>query len=155
MPMASAAASVAEEPEIFFVSRRALEALREQLRQGDGKVDGALVGELARPEDLPDDEVMVPVDMRGAGGVYDDVAQLVRILGPRGAAEAFARADDYFRANKDGEPAEDRLGPVTALEWREAAENDDSDEGGEDSDEGALDEAEGAVEPGAKRARPC
>merc|ERR1719499_2359354 len=107
-----------------------------------------MVNELTFPENLKDDEIMVPVDMRGVGGDFDDVEQMVEKLGPKGTAEAFIKAAEYFKANKDNEPEDERPKPMTAAEWKKVLEEDDA-EGeeeellleGEEEEEG-LDEPE-------------
>merc|ERR1712039_165547 len=106
------------------------------------------VNELTFPENLDDAEVMIPVDMRGVGAEYDDVEQMVEKLGAKGTAEAFVKAAEYFNANKDNEPEDERPKPMTAKEWRKILEEQD-DEGeeeelpeGEEEEEGLLDEGE-------------
>merc|ERR1711948_138516 len=108
---------------------------------------------------LAEDELMVPVDMRGVGGDYDDVEQMVEKLGPKGTVEAFIKAADYFDANKDGEPEEERPKPMTAAEWKQVLEEGD-DEGeeeelleGEEEEDLEDPEEEGGDEPDAKKAR--
>merc|ERR1719510_2033676 len=107
-----------------------------------------MINELTFPENLKDDEVMVPVDMRGVGGDYDDVEQMVEKLGPKGTAEAFIKAAEYFEANKDGEPEEERPKLMTAAEWRKVLEEDEDEYGNEeDFGEGEEEEAEDLEEP--------
>merc|ERR1712187_1094473 len=90
------------------------------------------VNELTFPEKLADDEMMVPVDMRGVGEDFDDVEQMLEKLGPKGTAEAFVKAKEYFDANKDKEPEDERPKPMTAKEWREILEEDAAFEGEEE-----------------------
>merc|ERR1719507_2480158 len=109
---------------------------------------------------------MIPVDMRGVGTEFADIEDMVKELGFVGAAEAFVKARDYFVANKDKVPEEERKGPMTAADWKSAlAEYGDSLEGeesdiiseegeeeeGEEEDE--EDDEEGAEEPAAKEAK--
>merc|ERR1712187_920071 len=101
----------------------------------------------------------VPVDMRGVEEDFDDVEQMVEKLGPKGAAEAFLKAKEYFDANKDGEPEEERPKPMTAAEWQQFLEEGD-DEGeeeelleGEEEEDLEDPEEEGGDEPDAKKAR--
>ena len=128
--------------DIFYVCKKALGVVREKLKSGDGITD-ADVEELAFPEKLQDDELMVPVDMRGVGEDYDDVEEMTKKLGAKGAAEAFVKAADYFDANKDKEPEDERPQPMTAKEWKQVLADDD-DEGEEEDllDEGDEEEAE-------------
>merc|ERR1719254_83690 len=91
--------------DIFYVCKKALEAGKDKVKKGE-EVSQALVYELTHPEQLADDELMVPVDMRGVGEQYDDVDHMVEKLGLKGTVEAFIKAADYFDANKDGETEE-------------------------------------------------
>merc|ERR1711957_23595 len=106
---------------------------------------------------------MVPVDMRGIGKDFDDVEQMVEELGAKGAAEAFQKAYEYFNANKDKEPEDERPKPMTLKEWRDILEDGQMGEGeeegllmeGEEEDfMGQEDgEEEGDDEPAAKKAK--
>merc|ERR1712232_363705 len=127
----------------------ALATGREKVQKGE-EVAQPLVDELTQPEQLADDELMVPVDMRGVGADYDDVDQMVEKLGPKGTVEAFIKAADYFDANKDGEPEEERPKPMTAAEWKSLLEDDMLDEGMFEGEEEELDEDD---EPEAKKAK--
>merc|ERR1719160_1568653 len=88
--------------------------------------------------------------MRGVGEDFDDVEQMVEKLGPKGTAEAFIKAAEYFEANKDKEPEDERPKPMTAAEWKKVLEEDDME--GEEEDfldeegEEEIDE-EGEEEP--------
>merc|ERR1712190_183984 len=110
------------------------------------------------PENIADEEIMVPVDMRGVEQDFDDVEQMVEKLGPQGAAEAFLKAKEYFDANKDGEAEEERPKPMTAAEWKQVLEEDD-DEGEEEEllegeeEENLEDPEEEEGEPDPKRAK--
>merc|ERR1719436_443613 len=99
---------------------------------------------------------MVPVDMRGVGEDFDDVEGMVEKLGPKGTAEAFVKAREYFDANKDKEPDDERPKEMTAGEWKQVLQEEGDDlEGEEEDEEEELDdeEAEGdAAEPAAKKA---
>merc|ERR1719266_810980 len=102
---------------------------------------------------------MVPVDMRGVGGEFDDVEQMVEKLGPKGTAEAFIKASDYFEANKDGEPENERPKPMTAAEWKKVLEEDDAEgeeeedflEGEEEEVDDDLEDEDDGAEPAAKK----
>merc|ERR1712185_703802 len=81
------------------------------------------VDQLTFPEQLADDAMMVPVDMRGIEEEFQDVEEMVEKLGPKGAAEAFVKARDYFEKNrKEGD--EDAAKPMTAAEWKQVLEED-------------------------------
>merc|ERR1719188_1236127 len=130
--------------DIFYVHKKSLESLKEKLKK--------------------DAEIMMPVDMRGVGEDFDDVEQMVEKLGPKGTAEAFVKAKEYFDANKDKEEESERAAPMTAAEWRKVLEDDvegEEEEMMEDEEEDCLedpeeeDEAndEDAKEPEAKKAK--
>jgi len=150
-------AAAEEEPDmpdgqdIFYVCQKALNSLQEKIKKGE-EVSQDLVNELTFPENLADDEVMVPVDMRGVGEEFEDVESMVEKLGPKGTAEAFIKAREYFEANKDGEPEDERAKPMTAAEWKQVLEEDLDDEGEEEDfledDEEDLEEGEEEVEEG-------
>lgn len=105
------------EHEIFYISEKTLKALKEKL--GDGKeITTEDVSNLTQPGNLPDEELMVPVDMRAVEDNYDDVDQMIGKLGPNGAAEAFVKARERFKQDKTM-PEGERPQPKTAKEWRE------------------------------------
>merc|ERR1740120_4823 len=98
--------------------------------------------------------MMIPVDMRGVGEDFDDVEQMVEKLGAKGTVEAFIKAAEYFDANKDNEPEEERPKPMTAAEWKSVLEDDDSFDGLEGEEEDFLEEAEEeGDEPASKKAK--
>merc|ERR1712135_57331 len=113
--------------DIFYVCKKTLLSVREKLEKGEAVTD-ADVEELAFPEKLADDEMMLPVDMRGVGEEFEDVAQMTAKLGAKGTAEAFVKAADYFDANKDKEPEEEHL--LDEGDEEEEAELDEADEEG-------------------------
>mmetsp|Transcript_23224 Transcript_23224/g.34855 ORF Transcript_23224/g.34855 Transcript_23224/m.34855 type:complete len:171 (+) Transcript_23224:72-584(+) len=152
-----------EEGDYFYVCKRAFEAVQQRLKKGE-EITQEAVNELAFPDDLPDDEMMVCVDMTGAGGEYEDVEQMVEKLGPKGAAEAFVKAFEHFEKCKEKIPEEDRPKPMTAKEWRSVLEADNDMEGEEEdaledeeeedgSLEGDEEEDEAASEPASKKAK--
>mmetsp|Transcript_87638 Transcript_87638/g.253096 ORF Transcript_87638/g.253096 Transcript_87638/m.253096 type:complete len:157 (+) Transcript_87638:84-554(+) len=139
-------------PDIFYVPKKSLERLSEKVKKGEEVTQDEL-GDLISPEKVPDDEVMVPVDMRGVGQDFEDVDEMVSKLGPKGTVEAFVKAKAHFDASKDDE--EDRPQEMTAAQWREVlAANDAEGEEEELLDEDLeeeLDEEDG--EPAAKKAK--
>mmetsp|Transcript_98508 Transcript_98508/g.261764 ORF Transcript_98508/g.261764 Transcript_98508/m.261764 type:complete len:168 (-) Transcript_98508:134-637(-) len=150
-----------DEGDYFYVCKRGLDAVKQKLEKGE-EITQQAVDELAFPDGLADDETMVPVDMKGAGGEYDDVEQMVQKLGPKGAAEAFVKAHEYFEKAKESIPEEDRPKPMTAIEWKSVLNEEDDMEGEEEDlleDEEEEDELEGeeeeddAAEPASKKAK--
>merc|ERR1712129_638346 len=135
----------------------ALDSVREKLKKGE-EVTQADVEVLAFPEGLADTELMVPVDMRGAGGDFEDVEQMVEKLGPKGAAEAFVKAADHFEKTKDSLPEDER--PKAMLEEEDDMEGEEEEllegeeeELGEDGEEEGGEDDKGAEEPAAKKAK--
>merc|ERR1712139_5764 len=80
------------------------------------------VDKMTFPENLPDDAMMVPVDMRGVEEEFADVEEMVEKLGPKGAAEAFVKARDYFEKNK--KEGDEEAKPMTAKDWKAVLEED-------------------------------
>jgi len=78
------------------------------------------VDRLTFPENLEDDAMMVPVDMRGVESEFEDVEEMVEKLGAKGAAEGFIKARDYFEKNNKDEEQK----PMTAKDWRAVLEED-------------------------------
>merc|ERR1719517_31660 len=114
-----AAEEVGDSQDIFYVHKKTLEDLKEKVKKNEAdEITKEQVNELTFPENLADEEIMVPVDMRGVGEDFDDVEQMVEKLGPKGAVEAFVKAAEYFAANKDGEKEEELPKQMTAAEWR-------------------------------------
>merc|ERR1712039_135745 len=128
----------------------------EKVKKGE-EIAQDLLNELTFPEKLADEEMMIPVDMRGVGAEYDDVEQMVEKLGAKGTAEAFIKAAEYFDANKDNEPEDERPKPMTAAEWKQVLEDDGSMLEGEEEElleEGEEEErGEDEGEPAAKKAK--
>lgn len=126
--------------------------------------------ELVMIDGIPDEEIMVPVDMKAVDESFEDVEQMIEKLGPKGTIEAFVKARELFEKNEDGEPEEERPKEMTAKEWREVLEEDELDEDGEDEfglmegeeeefldmeggEEELDDDEEEAEEPPAKKAK--
>lgn len=129
-----------DSPDYFYVCKRALADVREKLKKGE-EITKEKVGELTSPENLDDDEVMVPVDMCGVSEKFDDVEQMVEELGPKGTAEALVKAADNFEAHKDQLKEDECPKEMTAKEWRAVLEEDE-DEEGEEEESGEGEEPE-------------
>eukprot|EP00427_Karlodinium_veneficum_P021086 CAMPEP_0169109170 /NCGR_PEP_ID=MMETSP1015-20121227/25822_1 /TAXON_ID=342587 /ORGANISM="Karlodinium micrum, Strain CCMP2283" /LENGTH=163 /DNA_ID=CAMNT_0009170849 /DNA_START=63 /DNA_END=554 /DNA_ORIENTATION=+ len=152
-----------DDQDIFYVAEEMLSTLKKRLADKDASFTKEDIDKLTQPDDLADDAMMVPVDMRGVGEEFDDVEAMVEKLGAKAAFEAFLKAREYFEANKDGESEEDRPKPMTAKEWKDVLQDDDMDllmEGEEeelDLLEGEEEEPDGSEEdegePEAKKAK--
>mmetsp|Transcript_15329 Transcript_15329/g.48309 ORF Transcript_15329/g.48309 Transcript_15329/m.48309 type:complete len:187 (-) Transcript_15329:184-744(-) len=134
-------AEIVNVPEILFVCKEALKECREKLKTG-GDIDKALAAKLVSSE-LPDEEIMVPVDMRGVGDELDvGIEDMVEKLGAKRTAECLVKCAEYFEANKDNDPEEERPPEMTAAEVREAMFSDDESLEGEEEEEEELEEDE-------------
>lgn len=156
---------IEEGQDLYYVPEKALNGMKAELK--GAKTPAGVqphLDMLLDPEKVPDEENMLPVDMRGVEQDFDSIEDMIEKLGAVGAAEAFVKAREYFEANKDGEPADERPGPMTAAEWKQALneEADDLLEGEEEEDsvfgegdEEEIDEeeAEEAEEPPSKKAK--
>lgn len=71
--------------------------------------------------------------MRGVGEEYQDVEEMVEKLGPKGTAEGFLKAREYFEANNKDPEAK----PMTAGEWRKVLDEDAAQDWGEGGEEEA------------------
>lgn len=106
-------------PEIYYVSKNVLDIGRQHIESGN-EISQALVEDLLYPSRLPDEQIMVPVDMRAIGKGHDDyeyVEDMAKRLGPDGIMKAFIKAREYFVANRDNEPDEFRPYPMSVREW--------------------------------------
>merc|ERR1719158_304648 len=125
--------------DIFYVAKDGLEKIKQSLKDGK-EIAKDEIDALTFPENLPDDAMMVPVDMRGVEEEFGDVEEMVEKLGAKGTAEAFVKAREYFeKNNKDNEEAAKEM---PAKEWNEVLQNDDDDMMFEGEEEGFLEEAE-------------
>mmetsp|Transcript_99523 Transcript_99523/g.267314 ORF Transcript_99523/g.267314 Transcript_99523/m.267314 type:complete len:168 (+) Transcript_99523:78-581(+) len=146
--------------DLFYVSEKALAGIKEKLSNGKKEEDiKPILAKVLDPELVPDEEMMVPVDMRGVGKEFDSIEDMVAELGVVGTAEAIVKAREYFEANKDEEPEDERPKPMTAAEWKKVLEEEDlglegeEEELLEDDEEEADEDAEEAEEPPAKKAK--
>jgi hypothetical protein len=149
---------VADTQDIFYVCKRTLESMQEKLKKSEDITEED-VTDLMSMAQLADEEIMVPVDMR------DHVDQMIEnlfsgMLGPKGTAEAFVKAHECFKANKDNEPEDERPAPMTAAEWRKILDEQDEGDDGEfglmeaaEEEDVCDDDAEEDDEPASKKAK--
>ena len=107
-----------EGADVFYVCKKMLETIKEKLKKNETVTDEE-VQTLTDAEGLPDDEIMIPVDMRGVEGDFEDVSEMIEKLKAKGTGEAFVKAREYFEKNEDKEPEADRPQEMPASEWRE------------------------------------
>jgi len=140
------------------------EFMQEKLKKSED-ITKEDVTDLMSPAQLADEEIMVPVDMRGVNEEFEDVDQMIEnlfsgMLGPKGTAEAFVKAHECFKANKDNEPEDERPAPMTAAEWRKILDEQDEGDDGEfglmeaaEEEDVCDDDAEEDDEPASKKAQ--
>lgn len=129
-----------ETPDLIFVSKRALDTIREQLTSASGGgVSKDAIRDLVKLEEVPDDEVLVPVDAAVLGEeALEDVDAALEKLGARAVAEAFVKAAQ--------EAASTGAVELTAVRWRkivDAGFSDVAEEGEEEERESGEEEADG------------
>merc|ERR1712185_577063 len=108
--------------------------------KGSKEVSKDDVESLVQVDDIPDEEIMLPVDMKAVGEPFEDIEQMLTKLGPKSTAESFIKARELFEANPDKEDEAERPKTMTAQEWREVPEEDLGDfEGEEEELDGLLD----------------
>merc|ERR1719215_306060 len=77
------------------------------------------VKELLFPESADDDDMMIPVDMKGVGEEFEDPELMAEKLGPKGTVEAFLKAKAHLEKNKDKTPEDERPSPMSVAAWKE------------------------------------
>merc|ERR1711971_1109172 len=94
------------------------------------------IDQMMVPEDLPDKSVLVPIDISSEDFLdYEGHEELVEKLGLKGFAEAILQACELFEKNKSNFKKDDLPIPMTVAEWKEAAPEEEDDEGDEAEDE--------------------
>merc|ERR1719499_116721 len=112
-------AEISAEEDLAYVPEKVLIALKEKLAE-DKKDLKPLIETIIDPFSVPDEDMMFPVDMRGAGKEFESVEDLIEELGTVGTAEALLKARAYFLENKDKTPEDERAKPMTASAFRDA-----------------------------------
>merc|ERR1719284_2331700 len=82
----------------------------------------ALVNKLCKAteqDDIPDEDMMTPVDMTGVGEDFEDIDQMIEKLGAKGTCEAFMKAKACFDKKKPSLPEDECPQPMTKKEWSE------------------------------------
>ena len=83
---------------IWYIDEKTLQDLRQKLAANEAISQRVIKG-VVSSRSVPDENMMVPVDMRDAA----DMDRLIDVLslGPKGAAELFMKAREYFMEDKD------------------------------------------------------
>eukprot|EP00933_Yihiella_yeosuensis_P040416 TRINITY_DN3471_c1_g1_i1.p2 TRINITY_DN3471_c1_g1~~TRINITY_DN3471_c1_g1_i1.p2 ORF type:complete len:163 (+),score=83.25 TRINITY_DN3471_c1_g1_i1:88-576(+) len=148
-----------DEQDLYYVPEGTFNAMKEKLKDGKQPSEEdmkPLLEKILDPMALDDEEMMLPVDMRGVGKNFEGIEELIEELGAKGTAEAFIKAREYFEANKDQEPEEERPKAMKAVEWKQAILDDElgaMEEGEEEEllEEDPEEEDEEDEEPAAKK----
>merc|ERR1719203_309406 len=130
---------------ILYVSKDRLEALKKDAKKATKK---SVIGTMF-PADMPDDAVLVPVDITGAIDEFEGAEEMVDKLGVEKTAKALLKAAQLFEKSKENFDPNDRPIPMNVGEWKEEAgeeEEDDAEEEeeeDEDAEEGEEEDEEG------------
>mmetsp|Transcript_59306 Transcript_59306/g.94147 ORF Transcript_59306/g.94147 Transcript_59306/m.94147 type:complete len:143 (-) Transcript_59306:48-476(-) len=138
--------------DIYYVPKAAFEALQKKMAQK--KVVFTDLVALTHPMEADDDDLMLPVDMRGLGIEIDDVDDIAEKLGPNGTVGAFVKARKFFEENLGQDPEEGRAQPMSGKEFKKMMlEDDEADLENELNEPEGLDEDDLPNEPNGKRAK--
>jgi len=111
-------------PDMCFVPKKEFEALQIKLKKGSKITDkeaDSLVNWTCKNSDI-----VIPVDMNGAGENLDDFEAALKKLGATKTVECFVKALEHFEGNKHKIPEAERAKPMTAKQWK--VDNDEDDE---------------------------
>merc|ERR1712014_224753 len=159
--MAGASAEELDCPQdLYYLPEKIFKVMKEKLDAGNKNEEDfkPLFETIVDPMKLEDDEMMIPVDMRGLEKDFEGIEDVIDELGAVGASEAFVKAREYFLANKDKLPEDERPEPMKASEWKQAIEEDmmnmmEGMEGGEEESLDEEDPEEEVEEPASKKAK--
>mmetsp|Transcript_17233 Transcript_17233/g.44333 ORF Transcript_17233/g.44333 Transcript_17233/m.44333 type:complete len:195 (+) Transcript_17233:59-643(+) len=122
---------------IVFCHQKSLEEIKKAVASKKEVTKEQLMA-LRSPEKVPDEDILVPIDLRGVDKHLDDdpvdenlcidIAAIIEKLGLQAAAEAFVEARRCFLAGIAGNDDPDTPKTMTAKEWREMIEGGTSDE---------------------------
>lgn len=115
-------------PDIFYLPREQFASLKVKFASGKGisvQEADSLVNWT-----IKNNEVVIPVDMNGAGENLDDFDSALKLLGANKIMECFVKAEKYFEETKEQFAESECPKPITAGQWKK-----DNDEEDEDEDE--------------------
>merc|ERR1712130_1009057 len=95
-------------PDIFYIHAATFKKVKEMLNEKK-EITEELCVNLTSGEKHDDEDEMIPVDMRGLGGDYEDVEAMKTKLGFTATCEAFAKAQTHFEEFFD-EGEEEEIG---------------------------------------------
>eukprot|EP00927_Polykrikos_kofoidii_P025221 TRINITY_DN226_c2_g1_i2.p1 TRINITY_DN226_c2_g1~~TRINITY_DN226_c2_g1_i2.p1 ORF type:complete len:161 (+),score=74.91 TRINITY_DN226_c2_g1_i2:94-576(+) len=158
MPGDKVDTKVADEDDknIYYICKKTLQAVRKDVASGK-KITKESIKNFIEHEELDEEEIVVPVDMKGLDDDFDSLEEMVEKLGEEGTAKCFIKAADQFEKSKLEIPEEDRPQEMTVGDWRLSLEDDEGEEeeDGEEDEEGEEEEEEEeeAEEPVKKKAK--
>merc|ERR1719424_1515097 len=127
---------------ILYVSKKHFDTVSKALKSGKD-ITTKCIDSLMVPTDLPDDSVLVPIDVsvEAFGEVYDGHEDLMEEIGAKGVAEAVIAGMELFEKTKLDFKESERPIQMTVGDWQQVpGDTDDEDE--EEDEDG--DEAEDA-----------
>lgn len=130
----------AEEHEVLYLSKDKLSALKEKLQHGGG-LTAESVEEVLAHIHVQNDELMVPMELRGTGLALDNLGAGLKKLGPDEFATRLVNLADSYAENKDGKATDRRAQPMSLLELMDGDE-DEEERGGEEGEEGRGEDEE-------------
>lgn len=122
---------------IMYVREKILKDITSKVK-GSKTISKEDVESLFEVDDVPDEEIFLPVDMKDSGNPVHDVEELLEKVGPKKAAEIFVKARELFESNPDKKDAAERPKSMTAVEWREVLDCEEDSLDGFEGDEEEL-----------------
>lgn len=140
----------------FFVNQKLLEEIKAKIAKDEAPTEKELVG-LVKTEELPDEDLVVPVDLNAINEAFGDdedqdfqteeelVGMMVKKKGVKETAKAFIKAEETLK-EEAAEAGEDVMEPMTVKEMKELMDMDSEELDGDledsDDDDEELDEDE-------------
>ncbi|CAE7213201.1 unnamed protein product [Symbiodinium sp. CCMP2592] len=111
----------ADGEDLYYLAEASLKGMQEALQKADVKPEDLqpFLDKILEPTKLDDEEMMLPVDMRGVENEYEGIDELIAELKPIEASKALLKARECFQENKDGLPESERPQPMTAAAWKQ------------------------------------
>jgi len=114
-------------PDIFYLPEEQFASLKAKFASGSGisvQEADSLVNWT-----IKNNEIVIPVDMNGAGESLDDFDGALKLLGANKIMECFMKAEKYFEETKKHFAEAECPKPITAGQWKkDNDEEDDEDE---------------------------
>ena len=110
--------------DIWYVHGKCLETIQDKLKKGeDVPVEiSNMIHHATLMDEVTDDEIMVPGDMAGVDGDFEDFEDMVYELGRIGACEALIKAHEHLKKTKEDMPEDERPTVMTKAEVQQLLE---------------------------------